>query len=164
MKKIKLTRNKSTVVNNIDYKYLIQWKWHVMFNGRQWYAIRTLSKPSGKKVLMHRVILERMGFKNFKQGDHKDGNGLNNKRRNLRPATVSQNQYNRGKPINNTSGFKGVSWSSQKQKWRSRIYINGKDIHLGFFNDKEIAAKVHSQAVLKYHKQFSHKIRYTRIL
>lgn len=74
--------------------------------------------------------------------DHWDRDGLNNRWANLRSATVSQNLQNSGIRADNTSGFKGVSWSSSRGKWVAQISIYGKRTPLGryFIKDEAIAA------------------------
>ena len=73
--------------------------------------------------------------------DHIDLNPLNNCRNNLRIATSSQNKMNRLAPVNNTSGFKGVSWSKNAKKWAAYINIDGKRHYLGLFITAELAYK-----------------------
>jgi hypothetical protein len=87
--------------------------------------------------------------------DHIDGDGLNNCRSNLRAATVAQNQQNRGKPKNNSSGFKGVGWHKKTSKWRAYIRVQRVQRHLGFFNTKEEAAEAYRQAAEKIHKEYA---------
>ena len=75
--------------------------------------------------------------------DHEDRNRANNRWGNLREATTSQNQANSGPQINNTSGFKGVSWSHRHKKWRAQIMVRGDSYFLGFFADKRDAANAY---------------------
>jgi hypothetical protein len=65
--------------------------------------------------------------------DHKDGNGLNNQKNNLRLCSYSQNSQNSKRPSHNTSGYKGACWSKGSNKWQAYIKLNGKCIHLGYF-------------------------------
>lgn len=87
--------------------------------------------------------------------DHIDGNKINNKIENLRKATHSENNRNRSKPSNNTSGYKGVAWHKQENKWRAYITINQKQISLGLYDDKEDAVKAYNNAATKYHGEFA---------
>lgn len=109
----------------------------------------------GKTQSLHRIIAERMEFHISDQIDHIDGNKLNNQRNNLRSATSSQNAINSKKPKNNTSGYKGVSWSKKSKKWRAQICFEGKQIHLGFFDDSKDAANAYDKAALKYFGEFA---------
>jgi hypothetical protein len=152
MKKILLTQDKFTLVDDCDYAYLIQWKWCY----HKGYAIRT-DRTNGKQrtELMHRIILEQMGHKNFTYSDHRNRNKLDNRRCNLRPATDSQNQHNASKRKDNTSGYKGVSWHKRAGKWHARICVNGKRISLGYYVDPKEAARAYNVAALKYHSEFA---------
>lgn len=151
--RIPLTQGKFATVGPKDYTYLMQWKWCYAKDYDAGYAVRT-DRINGQRTLrMHRVVLERMGFKDFAESDHINRNGLDNRRGNLRPATRSQNVYNRGKQKSNTSGYIGVSWS--EGKWRAYIRTGGKLIHLGYFDDPKEAARVRDKAALKYHGEFA---------
>lgn len=83
--------------------------------------------------------------------DHKDReNTLDYRWSNLRPATKSEQNQNRGTQKNNTSGFKGVCWNKRNQKWQAYIYINNQHIYLGLFQKKEDAIKARLDAEQKY--------------
>lgn len=71
--------------------------------------------------------------------DHIDGNPANNKIENLRPATVSENNLNRGKHKRNTSGYKGVTWVASANKYSARIAVNAKRLFLGYFDSPKEA-------------------------
>lgn len=85
--------------------------------------------------------------------DHKDRDIHNNTNENLRLATYSQNQMNRGLQKNNTWGFKGLK--RYKNKWNVGIQVNGKSIYVGRFVDKIEAAKAYNTAAIKYHGEFA---------
>lgn len=90
--------------------------------------------------------------------DHKDGNGLNNRLENLRPATREQNQQNKKPYRNNTSGAKGVTWKPSKKLWIVRVQTNNTRKHVGSFKDFELAALVADMAREKYHGKFARSI------
>jgi CO dehydrogenase/acetyl-CoA synthase gamma subunit (corrinoid Fe-S protein) len=103
---------------------------------------------------VHRLIyLWHYGFV-YNLIDHIDQNKLNNKIQNLRIATNSQNLRNRSKQVNNTSGFKGVSFHKHTNKFQAKIKINKKQIYLGLFLSAEEAYDVYCIAAKKYHKEF----------
>jgi hypothetical protein len=87
---------------------------------------------------MHRLVADRMGMASDIRIDHVNENGTDNRRCNLRPATRSQNAANRGKPSNNTSGYKGVV--RDKKRWRAEIRRTDKAYHIGCFDTPEEAA------------------------
>jgi hypothetical protein len=142
MKKIKLTQGQVTLVDDIDYEYLSQWKWYANWDHNCFRAKRNLPIDGKRKALfIYTVIAERMGIDNT-QIDHKDRNPLNNCRYNLRPATASQNGHNRGVQSDSTTGVKGVSFHKRAGKYTTRIKLHGKQHHLGYFDTLDEAKKV----------------------
>jgi hypothetical protein len=89
------------------------------------------------------------------QIDHIDGVRTNNRISNLRVATNQQNSANRRRAKNNTSGFKGVSRYASMAKWHAQIWVNGRPINLGFFDDIDNARDAYASAALKYFGQFA---------
>lgn len=77
--------------------------------------------------------------------DHRDGDGLNNCRSNLRPATHAQNMQNRRKHKNGRSQFRGVYWDAKCAKWRAEARLSGQKHHLGMFASEEEAGRVASE-------------------
>lgn len=136
---------------------LRQYQWTLR---KKRYAYRNERIDGGiKSIHLHRVILarklERDELLPTEFVDHIDGDTFNNTRPNLRLATSAQNGQNRGKQPNNTSGYKGVTWHKATQKWLAKIRVNGKTIHLGVFNDIELANKACIAAREKYHGEFA---------
>ena len=161
MKRIPLTRGKFALVDDEDYGRVAPFKWSALKNKDKWYAVRSAPRKNGKQsaIYMHRVIL---GAKPGQQVDHKDGNGLDNRRRgktgNIRIARRGGNQQNRRKGRNNTSGFKGVvrTFSSGKNnRWRAQIGVNGELYCIGLYFTKSEAAKAYDEAARKYHGEFA---------
>lgn len=152
MKKIKLTQGYKCLVNDEDFKWLNVFKWAatVVRNKagevKYVYATRTYYEKDGTHttVQMHRWIL---GVEDSKtRVDHKDRDGLNNQRENLRVATVSQNLQNQELRPNNTSGFKGVVRSATGKRWYSQIGVDGRKLSLGTFDFPEEAAQAYDKA------------------
>jgi len=104
-------------------------------------------------MFMHRLIL---GLTDPKiQGDHRNGDGLNNQRDNLRPATNQQNKHNQSMRSDNTSSVRGVSWDQRTGKWLAQIGVNGTNKCIGYFDNLKDAKQARLDAELKYHGQFS---------
>ncbi len=87
--------------------------------------------------------------------DHRNGNGLDNRRFNLREATHAQNMRNQKLNRNNKSGFKGVSYKRSHRKWRACISMHGKTIELGYHDTPEIAYTAYCAGATKYHGEFA---------
>lgn len=105
----------------------------------------------GASYLVHRLAFLYMTGKWPKAGvDHINLNKTDNRWLNLREATKAQNSMNRCAPANNTSGYKGVHWDKQNSKWRARIKVSGKSIHIGLFNTKKEAHYVYAGAAEFY--------------
>lgn len=88
--------------------------------------------------------------------DHKDRDIFNNQKENLRIATQAQNNINKTKQKNNTSGYKGVCWHKNRQKWMAQISIRGIKKNLGYYFTKTQAAKAYNKAALKYYGEFAY--------
>lgn len=143
------------LIDDDDYE-LVKWhKWRAQKGKNTFYAATNLPHINGKRtgLLMHRLIL---GLTDPKiQGDHKNRNGLDNRRENLRACTHGQNQQNSCIYKNNTSGFKGVTWDKSARKWRSYIKFNSKGKHLGLFETPEAAHEAYCKAAAELHGEFS---------
>lgn len=153
-----LTKGRVAIVDAVDAD-LGSVPWTAMENGINCYAGHTVRDTvTGKRTLeqLHRVVAKRAGLKiDGLQVDHIDCDGLNCRRRNLRPATKTNNARNVRAPRTNTSGIKGVSWYKSSSKWVASICVDGKKKTLGYFQDIELAAFVYEEAAHKYHGEFA---------
>lgn len=109
-------------------------------------------KGKGKRLYMHRLLLD---APEDMQVDHKNQDGLDNRRSNLRLATPSQNQMNKKMMKNNTSGYRGVSWDKKSNKWRVSVNVAGRHFSLGRFDGIEEAAKARDEFVIANHGEFA---------
>lgn len=139
MRSILTKSGHSIIVDQEDYDVLVKvGGWYVDKRG---YAI-TDKRISGKRTVidMHRFIHPpKPGF----VVDHINQNKLDNRKSNLRDATKSVNALNSKIPTSNTSGVKGASWSKVAKKWRSAIWLNGRQIHLGYYKTVEEAGEAY---------------------
>lgn len=87
--------------------------------------------------------------------DHANGDKSDNRLENLREATSSQNNANKCRSKNNTSGFKGVSWQSHARKFKAQIRINGRSAHLGYAATAKEAHQMYCTAAIKYFGEFA---------
>lgn len=147
-------RGKYETIVSVEDAEIAQSNWAVIKARHTQYVIQ--KDETGKTTYLHRVILarklERDELLPHEQVDHINRNGLDNRRENLRLVTPSENQHNKGKYKNNTSGYKGVFKSGKR--WGARIKINRKYIYLGYFDTPELAYETYCEATKKYHGEF----------
>jgi uncharacterized protein (UPF0210 family) len=148
--RIKLTKEKFAIVDPEDYQKLAGYNWQLFESkSENFYAVRN----DGKKIVrMHRVIMNAPAGSII---DHRDRDGLNNTKQNLRFATPSQNCCNCRRPKNCSSKYRGVSFHIKIRKWRAEIRYNGIRRHLGYFENEDDAAKAYDQAAKIYHGEFA---------
>lgn len=148
----------------------MQWKWRAertkTKSGDIWYAARIgplvwrISKNTGrpyrfnKAIKMHRELAARWGI-HSRMYDHANGNGLDNRRENIRPATYHQNNANCCKRWNTRSRFKGVCWHKQHNKWYAQIQSHGVKIYLGLFVTQKEAALAYNAAARSLFGEFA---------
>jgi hypothetical protein len=160
MKQIDLTRGAVAIVSDDDYYRVNQLKWRVFMTRTpgKFYAAHDCKKTiNGIQfrwcILMHRFILNAPPHK---QVDHRDNNGLNNTRKNLRLCTNTENsRAKKNKSFGKASRFRGVSWKKDKRLWRATIKAEQKNIHLGYFTNELDAARAYDAAAVKYYRDFS---------
>lgn len=152
-KEIPLTRGFIALVDEEDYgRVVARGKWCAKQDERAVYAQRGL-KRDGKNTseLMHRFIAGVSDPKTLV--DHRDGNGLNNQKYNLRICTKGQNRRNSKKRAAAMSSYKGVHRNGKK--WQARIFLNGKNVALGTFATEKEAARAYDRAAQEHYQEFS---------
>jgi hypothetical protein len=149
---IPLTRGLVAVVDVTDYeRVMAAGKWFALPSHRTIYARRNVIRLDGSRgaVALHTFLT------GWELVDHRNGDGLDNQRANLRPATHDQNMGNKRRYSNNTSGFKGVI-RHQNRCWRARIGIDGKKVSLGLYATAEEAARAYDAAAVEAFGEFAH--------
>jgi hypothetical protein len=136
----------SAFVDDADFDLVSQYKWYPIKHRNTFYARTNIGKRAS--LLMHVLLVG-------KYRDHKDRNGLNNRRSNLRPATHSQNRANSKLYRNNTSGYRGVSFHAKQDAWHAKIVVEGRRIWLGAYLTAESAARAYNEAAREHFGEFA---------
>lgn len=145
---IPLTRGFFAIVDCEDAALALKYSWQAFPGHRTMYAKRSLSKvDGGASILMHRDIIGPLPPGSLP--DHRDGNGLNNQRGNLRIVTKPQNSWNTVKPCRGTSQYKGVNLykKTAQKKWGARVVVSRAPTFLGLFYTEEAAAIAYDAAI-----------------
>lgn len=147
MKYLPLSQRKFAIIDDEDFEELNQWKWSYRPDG---YAVRRES--NNNIIRMHRFIIKTpKGLLT----DHINGNRLDNRRCNLRICNDLQNGWNKHTKPKGASGIIGVLWYENLKKWRAKICVKGKHIHIGLFVNQLDAIKARELAELKYFGEYA---------
>lgn len=162
MKEIPLTQGLVALVDDEDFDRLSRFKWFASRYHNQWYAMRNAGVAEMRRVRKIRMHREVLGLPNgdVVEVDHRNLNGLDNRKGNLRAASRGQNSRNipkrelhMGQPP--SSRYKGIYLAKHCGLWRARISLNRKLVQLGYFSSEMAAAQAYDEAALKYHGEFA---------
>ena len=154
-RRIYLGEGRFTIVDPPDFYRFNKSHWLFKTRGNCFYAIRFINTSNDKLkfILLHREIMK------APKGllvDHRNNDGLDNRRANLRIATRSQNGMNSRRNKSKTSSqYVGVTFDKRKRRWFTRIYFNNKCIRIGYFEGEIVAAKAYDAAAKKYYGEFA---------
>lgn len=145
---VPLTRSYVALVDEADWPLISQIKWHVLISPR----CNTPYAVAHKRSLSMHLLL--MGAVKGQRVDHRDGNGLNNRRQNLRFATNSQNIANM-RTRGGSSQYKGVYYDKRAGRWKAQIGFNGKRIPIGRYAFEEDAARAYDAKAAELFGEFA---------
>lgn len=147
-------KGQRVLIDRADMVLVAHLPWHLLPrpNGRGYY-VRAPIWPRKGSIVLHRLLL---AAPPGKEVDHINGEGLDNRRANLRICDGLQNRWNARTPRTNTSGYMGVQWRKRDQKWEARYRDNGKIVRVGYFATREEAAAAWRDAVTKARGEFQH--------
>ena len=148
-----MTKGLVAIVDEEDYPLVSPYTWCASEKRYTYVAVTAVRGCPGKFIYMHRLITK------APKGalvDHQDGDGLNNRRENLRPCSIAENNRNRRRmQSTNTSGYRGVSWDGKRGRWFAQISVNNRMKHLGHFLDKEAAYRAYVHAARELYGDFA---------
>jgi len=151
---IPLNHGKFAVIDPEDYFRVCRYNWRCRLDGNTYYA-NTSRRIKGrmKIIFMHRLILK---APKHKLVDHIDGNGLNNRKANLRLCNYTQNAWNRRPAAGGHSKYKGVTWHNNSKGWYVRICKDYKNIYIGCFDNEIEAALAYDRKAKKLFGEFAY--------
>ena len=153
-KEIELTSGEIALVDDSDFENLIKFSWRAAGTGKTKYAIRQYGTGRKRKTIrMHRQLLNIT--ETYRFVDHINGNGLDNRRENLRICFHKENMRNMSLSVKNTTGYKGVHFYKRVGVFQAYIYVNYKKKHLGTFLTAKDAAITYNKAAKNLHGKFA---------
>jgi hypothetical protein len=147
---LRLTKGRIAVIDKADVPLVSSCTWYLATAGKKLYAAATIN---GRGVKLHRLLLGIVGAPDI-QGDHIDGDGLNNRRSNIRTATPAQNALNKTQAIGR-SGYTGVRSRPYGKGYYAIIERDRREKYLGTFYSKHVAALAYNIAAYSHDKDFS---------
>ena len=138
------------LVDESDADRVRQHNWSAFATGTTVYVSRCVRRADGgwTTLYLHQFLT------GYAETDHRNGDGLDNRRSNLRQATRSQNLCNRRCQIG-ASGFRGVTWQKNRSAWKAQIGLAGRNYHVGYYSTAEAAARARDDAARNLHGEFA---------
>lgn len=138
---ISLTQGKQAIIDDADADLVVVYRWHAVRIHNIWYAAsRTKGPGGGKRLYMHRLVMGVAGEK--AEVDHISGDGLDNRRANLRLVSHAENLAKAHRPLPR-SGLRGVWFHERKKRWYARLTAHGRSVYLGCYGDALSAARAY---------------------
>lgn len=148
---ILIINNKEIIIDNEDFQKIYNYKWYIIKSNKIYYCIGRL--PNNRNLVrLHRLILSALKGQTI---DHINGNGLDNRKCNLRFCTTAQNRHNSSKTITGKCKYKGVSYVPKEEVYRAFIYLNRKQIYLGRFKTEIEAAIAYNTKALELFGEYA---------
>lgn len=148
---IPISRGYTVIVDGPDAARVLACKWYAKPHRRTVYAVRNTRREDGAHTTqtLHKFLT------GYAKTDHINGDGLDNRRENLREVTDGQNTRNTRRRLDNTSSFKGVCWNKQQGMWQARIAVDGVRYRLGYYTTAEEAARAYDAAARELHGEYA---------
>lgn len=147
---IYLTQGKEAIIDLDDLERVLRYRWYARKEGNNFYVVSKTNSKNNKQINLHKFLT------GYTSTDHKDHDGLDNRRSNLREVTQQENNFNtRKRPKPTTSRWKGVCYNKRYKNWRAQIQINGKQTHLGSFQNEEDATMTYNEAAILHFGEFA---------
>jgi hypothetical protein len=143
-----LTRGKVALIDKADLAAVITRRWHAHFDGAYW-SVASHAHPT---LYLHRLLLD---APEDRYVDHINGDGLDNRRVNIRLATNGQNQWNSRKRLGTTSHYKGVHFRKDRDCWYARIKYRQRSYHIGSFESEQDAARAYNAKAVELFGEFA---------
>lgn len=152
--RIPLTQGKFALIDAMDLRKVVNYKWYACRCGNTFYAFTHIRLPDRRETTlqMHRLLLNPQSDMGC---DHINGNGLDNRRENLRLASHAENIRNQRQRKDNSTGYKGVSFEKNRKKFTAQIQFNRKRYRLGCFLTAEAAHAAYCEAANNLHGKFA---------
>lgn len=144
---VPLTRDKIAVIDEEDAPCVLPHHWCAAKPHRVWYAV---SRINGEYTYLHRFIMQAVPRSRI---DHKNGDGLDCTRANLRFVTNQENAFNSVKRVDSQNPYKGIF--RQGDRWRAYLRLNGKAIHLGIFDTAADAARAYDAKAIEIFGEYA---------